>query len=273
MKAFLTIISLSIFTTFSFGQPNVTMSSRLHNGKGIYKKDSKFGFVNYAGKINYLYDSIRSALSDNYVFASKEKKWGVVDMENNVFIPFEYEQIQQTLSKNQLGKDTFIVQVKGLLGTIDYKNKIVIPIEYDAISGYCEINFNGHYVVKNGKTGIIDKNGKIILPTEYDFLFYYTKAAIKAKKDRKYGLINSEKKIIIPFEYDSLTTYTENQILDKVCIDEFVLTKSDSIYIFDSDGKTIIETDYRSENSYKKYDLANTDSDFKYIKACMITKK
>ena len=272
MKAFLTIISLAILTVYLFGQPNGNLTGRLHNGKGIYKSNGKFGFVNYAGKINYLYDSISTPMSDKYVFALKDKHWGVIDFENKVVIPFEYEQIKETINYNHLGEDTLIVQKNGLLGTINFRNIIVIPIEYEAISGYCQINFNGHYVVKDGKTGIIDKTGKIILPTEYDFLFYYTKEEIKAKSNGKYGLINSEMKIIIPFEYDALTTYAENQILDKVCIDNFVLTKRDSIYLFARDGKTIQKINYRNENS-TEYNLDNNDSEFRYIKACMITKK
>jgi hypothetical protein len=272
MKIITAIVLLMFSTTGIFGQPNQRPKRELHNGKGIYENKGKFGFINYAGKINYLYDSITSPTTDNYAFAMKNTNWGVIDLENNIIIPFEYEQIQETSNKNEIGKDTFIVQKNGLLGTIDFNNKIVIPVKYDAISGFCETNFNGHYVAKNGKIGIIDENGKIILPTEYDFLYYYSKETIKAKRNGKYGLINSEKKIIIPFEYDALTTYTENQILDKVCIDNFVLTKKDSIYFFDRDGKRIQKVDYISEDLSKNY-LRNIDSDFKYINACMITKK
>jgi len=272
MKVLLTIISLVILTTFSFGQSNENLTGRLHNGKGIYKSDGKFGFVNYVGKINYLYDSINSPTTDKYAFALKGKHWGVIDFENKVVIPFEYEQIQETLNKNQLSQDTFIVQKNRLLGTIDFRNKIVIPIKYEAISGFCETNIKGHYVSKNGKTGIIDNTGNIVIPTEYDLLYYYSKSTIKAKRNGKYGVINSRNEIIIPFVYDSLFYDFEKFMLDSERIDKFVSKKNNIWYYLDNHGKRIRER-VPPEEIMNKYDINKFDDDFKYIKACTITIK
>jgi len=269
MKVILTIFSLVILTASSFGQPNENLTGRLHNGKGIYKSDGKFGFVNYAGKINYLYDSIRSPTTDKYAFALKGKHWGVIDFENKVVIPFEYEQIQETLNKNQLGQDTFIVQKNGLLGTIDSRNKIVIPIKYEAISGFCETNIKGHYVSRNGKTGIIDNNGNIIIPTEYDLLYYYSKVTIKVKRNGKYGVINSRNEIIIPFEYDSLFYDFDKFMLDSEHIDKFVSKKNNIWYYLDAKGK-LIKQNVSTDEVMNKYDVNKFDDDFKYIKACTI---
>lgn len=272
MRTALSIILLFIFTVFSFGQPNVNLIGRLHNEKGIYKNNGKYGFVNYDGKINYLYDSICPPTTDNYLFALKGEHWGAVDLENNVIIPFEYEQIQETINKNQLGQDTFIVQKNGLLGIVDFRNKIVIPIKYDAFSGLCGINIKGHYVSKNSKTGIIDNTGNMIIPIEYDSLYYYSKEIIKANLNGKYGVINSQNEIIIPLEYDALTINMDPDRFDNVCINKIATIKGNSIYFFDTDGKMTREFNYGSGFLTKLNSMDNI-SDLKYIKACMIIKK
>jgi len=271
MKAIITIGLYIISTLHLLGQPGQNKNLQLHNGKGIYESNGKYGFVNYSGKINYLYDSITSPTTDNYAFALKNKHWGVVDLDNNTIIPFEYEQIQETIYKNELGKDTFIVQKNGLLGTIDFKNKTVIPIKFEAISGFCETKIKGHYVTKNGKTGIVDKTGNIIIPTEYDHLYYHSKEIIKAKRNGKYGIINSQNITIVPFEYDSLFyDYPNKSILDHSSI--FITKKNDNWYYLDKDGK-IIREKVLLEDIQRYYKTNTFDEDFNYIKHCMTTIK
>lgn len=271
MKAITMIGFLIVSTLFLLGQSGLNKKLQLHNGKGIYELNGKYGFVNYDGKINYLYDSITSPTTDNYAFAMKGEKWGVVDLENNVIVPFEYEQIQETIHKNELGKDTFIVQKNRLLGTIDYKNVPVIPIKFEAISGFCETKINGHYVTKNGKTGIIEKTGNIIIPTEYDYLYYHSKETIKAKRNGKYGIINSQNITIVPFEYDSLFyDYPNESILG--CSSIFITKKNDSWYYLDKDGKIIRER-VLLEEIQRHYKINTFDEDFNYIKHCMTSIK
>lgn len=273
MKAIITIGFFIVSTLFLLGQPGQNKNLQLHNGKGIYVRNGKYGFVNSVGKINYLYDSITSPTTDNYVFAMKGKHWGVIDFGNKAIVPFEYEQIQETIYKNQLGLDTFIVQKNGFLGTIDFKNKIVIPIKFEAISGFCETNFKGHYVTKNGKTGIVDKTGNIIIPTDYDFLYYYSKNTIKAKRNGKYGIINCKNEIVIPFEYDSFFYDHQNVFdIDTKKESKFVTKKNDIWYYLEVDGK-IIQENVRFDDIQNEFNIKTFDKDFSYIKHYMITIK
>ncbi len=123
---------------------------------------------------------------------NKQNKWGFIDKDSSIVIPFEYDFLNPfenhlafakqenreffiTYKNLKLGGDydearVFSFGLAGVRkgdkwGFIDEKGTITIPLQYNSIdyfrpSGLCA-------VTKNGKSGFIDKSGKEIIPTIY----------------------------------------------------------------------------------------------------------
>ncbi|MBD8083178.1 WG repeat-containing protein [Chryseobacterium caseinilyticum] len=99
----------------------------------------------------------------------------------------------------------FIISKNKKFGIIDVNRKIILPLEYDEISNWTEYGpRHSKFIVKNGKIGLIDhETFKITIPPIYD-KFSYLNGLIFAKKQNKAGIINEEGKILCDFIYDEI---------------------------------------------------------------------
>ena len=261
-------ILILLLNTVSYGQsPDLIFT---HNGNAVYQKGDKFGVSNNPNKISYEYDSIVRPRLENYLFALKEDKWGVIDFDNRIIIPFNYEMITKAWAKTKSGNDIFIVQNNKLLGTVDANNNQVLPVKYEAISGWCENRLEAHYVKKNGKLGIVDYQNEVVIPPLYDALYYYSDDIIKGKMGEKFGLLNRKNEIAIPFEFDAMIIDYNYVKADSNKKDQVVVRKNGNWIILDFNGDVVQKG---LSDSYVKKEYAQsklTNFDFKYIGECMI---
>jgi hypothetical protein len=190
-------------------------------------------------------------LGNNLYSAKKNGKWGVVDDNNSVIVPFEWSQIS-----NISGLDNYIIvtsneypnRFKGVYSLVE--RKLVIPCIYSSLhkidrqnyflvnkdsksniidisniqrfsKWYDEITVpsrgRSYYIVKlDNKFGVIDDNEKEIIPVEYtEFATYpYSDGSYLARnKEGKYGFILIDGRVTLPFEYDNLTRrYNDNVV-------------------------------------------------------------
>ncbi len=190
-------------------------------------------------------------LGNNLYSAKKNGKWGVVDDNNSVIVPFEWSQIS-----NISGLDNYIIvtsneypnRFKGVYSLVE--RKLAIPCIYsslykidrqnyflvnkDSKSNIIDINNiqrfskwydeitvpsrgRSYYIVKiDNKFGVIDDNEKEIIPVEYtEFATYpYSDGSYLARnKEGKYGFILIDGRVTLPFEYDNLTRrYNDNVV-------------------------------------------------------------
>lgn len=87
--------------------------------------------------------------------AKKNGKWGYVDKNNNMVIPFEYEQVEDRfIADDCRGFDGTYIPVKknGKMGIVNKQNQVVVPFEYTVIMH----GDDGIFIAqKNGKWGFI----------------------------------------------------------------------------------------------------------------------
>ena len=123
----------------------------------------------------------------------------IIDLNNKIIL--SGEEIQSIY--NQPLK--FIVKRNKKYGIVDLQNKNILPFEYDEISNWTEYGPRiSKFIVKNGKTGLIDENTfKITVPPTYDE-FKYINGLIFAKKNNKAGIIDEKGRVICPFIYDEI---------------------------------------------------------------------
>ena len=157
------------------------------------------GLLDFDGNetVPLIYSDIFLDSSEPFIIAGKytgeDEKYGVVDYNNNIVIPFEYEDAEDTLG------DKLIFQKKGKWGVVDKNNNTLVEFKYDRI-WYEETN-NIFCVKLNDKWGLVDTENNVIQP------FIYDNGLVRGdvfalKKDGRYALYSAaEKRFITDFIY------------------------------------------------------------------------
>lgn len=102
----------------------------------------------------------------------------------------------------------------GKYGYIDDNGKVIIPFEYEYAEDFNEglaIVWKGYKLLADDyfKCGYIDKTGKEVIPIKYDDTYSFRESLAAVKKNGKYGFIDKNEKIIIPFQYDNASEFNE----------------------------------------------------------------
>ncbi|WP_185113831.1 WG repeat-containing protein [Chryseobacterium sp. Leaf405] len=171
-------------------------------------------------------------------------KWGFVNKDSIIQIPFEYDFLNPfenglAYAKND-GKEFFIT-----------KNNLKLEGDYDGINVF---SYGLAAVHKNGKWGFIDNSGKLIIPLVYDNVDYFRYSGLAAvKKDGKSGFINKLGAEIIPIIYDG--AYQEMK-------DSNVLVEKNKKWaVFNNKGKQLSEFKYDNLNSFKRAYITDFSKD------------
>ena len=157
----------------------------------------------------------RSAVSYDYITAERDGKWGVLDWDGTVLLPFVYlepvcfhEGLACILSDD--GESVCFIDIKGrvVLGPYDAPPaQPRMPWEYFSASTPVTKNilFNEGFVrfYANGKYGMIDTSGNIIIPAIYEYIASFSGGVTMAvsvddsgSDDPLYSIINSSGVVI-----------------------------------------------------------------------------
>lgn len=135
----------------------------LRKYKFIYKKEGKYGIMNYAGEVIHeaIYNEFEDDPSTGLILVRKGRLWGYIDSESSHFIEPQFNEA------NAFSEDRAVVKNLSISDkefVIDSNGNMVIPPIYDSI--YCF--YDGLIkVVINDLQGFIDINGEVKVPIEY----------------------------------------------------------------------------------------------------------
>lgn len=121
------------------------------------------GYATYDGYGYYGVDcyTLNSSQNGCHVL-SKNLKYGLVDKNYNVIVPFAYQYIYALSTSNSfVATDT-----NGMTGIIDNTGKIVVPFEYEKIVNF-DYSVNRFVAAKDGKEGVIDEKGNVLIPFNF----------------------------------------------------------------------------------------------------------
>ena len=215
-----------------------------NNQKGevyfVIEKNFSYGIQNAEGKwvIEPIYDEILSIVADNICFRKKDK-WGVVNMKNEVVVPFQYKEAKPSPSKrffvlydgkkdskllNNEGEIISFAKTESIMITnnyIEYKEKKqrqrVYATTGDKPSGSLSIrgSSNGIAVAKTPE-GFFYCNEKDFKPLTNSFyqgasIFFNGQALVY--KDNKLKVIDNnfqEKAVLLEGEIDNLEMQLNN---------------------------------------------------------------
>lgn len=180
------------------------------NGFAAVKKDGESYFID---KNNYKrreppekYDYLGS-ISQGFIPAKKDGKWGYLNEDFQEVTEFVYEQVTPMLD------GVAAVQKDGKWALIGEKLQRITDFEFSEIVtddwGFC--SRNGRVFVKNGdKYILIDNEGREIGEESFEnvrpFLSQYGAAV---QKDGKWGFISPEGKILLQFMYEDAKSFSD----------------------------------------------------------------
>ena len=170
----------------------------------------KYGLLDSLGKevIPLKYGRLEFYADDNVlVFGSETtSNVGLMNLKGQILIPEEYD----FWSKN-ISKGLWPVGKNDKFGVINLNNETVVPFEYEMIESDSDaLGVAATQKEENGKYGFIDRTGRIVIPFEYDY-GWPTDKYIIVKKNNKWGIIDIKNTIILPFEYaEILSTFDKN---------------------------------------------------------------
>ncbi|MGH1518408.1 WG repeat-containing protein [Chryseobacterium sp. JK1] len=175
-----------------------------HNSSEYYnaKKGKVFHIYNRnLKKIGESYEKVSNDFSVStpaIIFKNLKGKYGMVNSDGFILIPFEYQEL------DKLNKDLFLGKKNGKLGIIDKNGKQKIPFEYKNLY---DLNEEGLFVAD---AKIIDINNKTIL-SGYESLIpvHYNDHQFIVSKNKKYGVVDLKSKILLPLEYDEISNWVE----------------------------------------------------------------
>lgn len=208
-----------------------------YSGNGIFFLKNKIGWgaKSIDGyEIPCIYHSMISSNTENQIYVkNKDGQCGVIDLSNNIIIPFAYSEIK--FDNWAQPYDRYIVKNKdGLLGVMDKKTgNSIIPCRYS----YLQVADDKYKVCCNDEWGTLTSQGERVIkikrygdkdtyfeenytiPSKYDwcdrdYIDEKNDHAIVVEANGKYGLMNIvDKTEIVPCIYDYIGCETENGIM------------------------------------------------------------
>ncbi|OJJ17610.1 hypothetical protein BKI52_27500 [marine bacterium AO1-C] len=194
------------------------------------------GFFDKQGKMVLLLDAYQGflAMREGKIPVMKNKKYGYVDTNGKVVIPFQYDKVYPfeqgiaivTIDGKQVlingaGKEVsqrydkikFFKESKAAVskqnkwGAIDINGKEIIPVLYEQVTDFQD---GITIAFKQNQGWILDKNGKLqgILNQQYDPFMKFSNRLLKVYKGSKYGYLNVKGQLVIDYQFEAATNFS-----------------------------------------------------------------
>lgn len=184
-------------------------------------------------KVGYIHSD-----STAYFIACKDNQFGLIDIDNNIVLPFQYKKIEHTdfyntielttdegkqlynMAKKQLALNLFYdksnvtdrylyLKKNGLETAVDnHHMQILFPFKYNSISG---LDDNEHFIVTiEGKTAVVNREDKQVFPYGYDEIQATCKPNLFViKKENQYGIVNLKNELVYGMTPYLIYTYDD----------------------------------------------------------------
>lgn len=195
--------------------PPINYNSKRLGTDFSFEKDGLWGIIGNNGQtiISPQYEKeLQRIYNLNYnqqahFIAYKNKRYGIIDINNNIILPFMYKSIQQ-ISDGAIMELRDMQDRKKLFSM--KKVKMITDFFYDNITAF----YNYFILEKNGFQAFLDADDeKILLPLEYRSIRtdIYKKSFI-VMKGYLYGIVDRENKVLVPFQYGDITPTATNDL-------------------------------------------------------------
>ncbi len=179
-----------------------------------------------------------SPFSEGIACVCKGDKWGYINVDGTIVIPFKYE------AANSFREGLASVKLNDAWGVINKHGDIVVDFIYDHVEDF----YDGMADIKlNGKYGFVDKYGIEIVSPKYDDVYPYSSGVADVRTyDSGYALIDRTGEAITPFKYDAIND--DREWVDEVGVVMINIEKNGETVerygLINTSGKEIAPTIY-----------------------------
>lgn len=228
----------------------VVMALTLPVAAQDYEEDER------AALLTKQYDELIDYWGGDNVIVKKNGKMGVVNADNKLFIPLQYDSIQKL-------EHLYYVWQNDKMGLISSTGSTIIPIKYAQLETFgtnekyyfvaiqgdieCLDQTAGDFEACGVTCGILDSIGRVVIPFSHNFLVpletfgndedddfhYLAKFNIK---QQHIGVIDMAGQEVLPMVYDNLYT--------KICYGNLIVGKESKYGIINMKGEEIIPIQY-----------------------------
>ena len=176
--------------------------------------------------------------------ASKESKYGIVNSNGKVILPFEYDNIS-----NYDNPLLFKVIKNHKCGLVSSQGRFLTDIAYKEIE---YISPEKIYLYKGDTVGICDIDGKIVVPVKYDDVAYSGNMIAMVKEGARWYLLNCATGVLSETQYNEIYEIRVGIHTDNNMIKGYYVKRNGKWGCIDSFGNTVIEIKYEALD---KFDL------------------
>lgn len=171
----------------------------------LIKQDGSFKIINDKGvQISKRKYTKMKEIYPNKILVRADKKYGIIDLADNVIVPIKYNLIEQ------IAGDLFITKLNGYYGMINSLNKIYLKNEFDKIKPL----YDTYLIKKKGKFGLLDLDGNVILNCDCDSIKKLGEY-ILVKKDKYYQAFSSQGTLVNQEKYKKIKL-ERNNLMGKI---------------------------------------------------------
>lgn len=213
----------------------------------IIKKDNKKSLFNARGfLLPFLFEEVFN-MDNRFFCVKQREQWGVYDRESEkLVVPCRYEDMDYCFRCESKG-DYVFAALNGRWGIINFNNEVLLPFEYEhrhinMRSDEWVMSFykNDQPLTINLKTKKVDSSGVQDIPE--NGIDYMTDGFARIKKGDKYGMQNAQGHVVLDIQYDYLRYDTTE--LPKPLV---LLHKNGRYGIADTTGNVILQPVYDND--------------------------
>jgi hypothetical protein len=226
-----------------------SISNNLEDNVYKVKKKGKYGVLDKNLKIiiPYEYSDLVFDPVSPYISAIKNGKVGLIKRNNEVILPFKYDSREKINDYSM--DDMFLASLSNKFGIVSSEDKILIPFLFDSLMTFSKSYGKKLAAKSNNKWGIIDNKGKwIVKPTYQKILETEDIKFFTVQNKNKWGCINLKNQKIIALKYDNpLIDFIENRYL--------IVSVNNKLGILKNNNKFILKPVYQDIeiSSYFEY--------------------
>lgn len=163
---------------------------------------NSWGFVDENGKEIIplgIYEFLNPIDERNMILAKKKGKDGYIDIQQNILIPFEYDDLGVFSFANELAP----AKKNGKSGAINRKGETVVPFIYDKVNYFYKSGLA--IVIKDKKFGFVNASGKEIIPVIYENVDQtMIDEIVLVSKNKKWAFFSNKGKQLTDFTFDEV---------------------------------------------------------------------
>lgn len=191
-----------------------------------------------------------------YFYYHKDSKGFILDRSGNIVSNGKYDEIRM------YHKDCIIAKQNGKWGVISINDETIIPFQYDRLDyfyGVNDVRTGIFYATKGEKSGYFNENGTLIGNFEWDAQYIFLGfEVILTRKDYKYGLMGKDGVIISEPVFEDVYSFSDNffNVQQKGLVG---VLKRDGTYLIEPKFNIPINGIRELENGYFELLFSNID--------------